>query len=652
MYAYSLTLCLAKVYKQREVFVLLFISLMVFADTSDMMSVTSPYAFLVSITKHITADFGGLIGNKNFCNMKLCRRIVSAAALLALVACNSKEVTYIPFQETGNGFWGVVDSKGKVLFSEELEGQIVGISDGMIRTQDEQGLFQYSTLEKHPKSVGGEYKYAGNFYNGVAPVTEKAEGIKVINKKGKVKFELQQIEGKQVEWLSDFRFGGMAMYLLEDETRGLVNTKGKVVTPPQAIYSITPSPSGDLLFVSFKDEALVLRIEDFIAGKKNRALHRVDMSQPVSVGFGQAEGYYWVTTAKSHMIKKGSKVVSTIARNSKNSTIEGMVGKYIIFSNESGDRKGLMDVKGNVVIRPKYTYLAFLGEKTLVCSTNGENYKVIDVKDNVKNDRVITGAGVDDALMNEALSYVINSPYTTNTGLSVNVVDGVVVYHDGQTPIVFFTDDKGKTVGHVKSVVTMNPHELSGWSGAWSDFLNVRKLIRSLNVTKDGVAGVEMTMKPAEFITKMIDRSVEYDEYDEFNYILSKNAYSDNLSFEQWRGGMQLGFTALLDSPVATLKSMRKYYGYEYNEPVFNENCRLRGLRVTISYGHNSQCVAQSDMIFKGFCDHFAAQCDRKKIGAAQAEFTLYKLKESGVRHLQIEHFRDRGCVVLTYGTR
>ena len=39
---------LCKVYKQRGVFVLLFISFMVFADTSNMMSVTSPYAFLVS----------------------------------------------------------------------------------------------------------------------------------------------------------------------------------------------------------------------------------------------------------------------------------------------------------------------------------------------------------------------------------------------------------------------------------------------------------------------------------------------------------------------------------------------------------------------------------------------------------------------------
>ena len=52
------------VYKQRGVFVLLFISLMVFADTSDMMSVTSPYAFLVSVSKHIIdADFGGLGSN-------------------------------------------------------------------------------------------------------------------------------------------------------------------------------------------------------------------------------------------------------------------------------------------------------------------------------------------------------------------------------------------------------------------------------------------------------------------------------------------------------------------------------------------------------------------------------------------------------------
>ena len=66
MYAYSLTLYLVKVYKQREVFVLLFISLMVFGDTSYLMSVTSPYAFLVSVTKHITADLGGLIGtNRN-----------------------------------------------------------------------------------------------------------------------------------------------------------------------------------------------------------------------------------------------------------------------------------------------------------------------------------------------------------------------------------------------------------------------------------------------------------------------------------------------------------------------------------------------------------------------------------------------------------
>ena len=51
MYAYGLTLYLAKVYKQRGVFVLLFISTAVFGDTYYVMSVTSPYAFLVSITQ-------------------------------------------------------------------------------------------------------------------------------------------------------------------------------------------------------------------------------------------------------------------------------------------------------------------------------------------------------------------------------------------------------------------------------------------------------------------------------------------------------------------------------------------------------------------------------------------------------------------------
>ena len=55
---------LCKVYKQRGVFVFLFISFMVFGDTYYVMSVTSPYAFLVPLTKHENrADFGGLISN-------------------------------------------------------------------------------------------------------------------------------------------------------------------------------------------------------------------------------------------------------------------------------------------------------------------------------------------------------------------------------------------------------------------------------------------------------------------------------------------------------------------------------------------------------------------------------------------------------------
>ena len=49
MYAYSPRCTLQSVYKQRGVFVLLFISLMVFGDTNRMMSVTSLYAFLVSV---------------------------------------------------------------------------------------------------------------------------------------------------------------------------------------------------------------------------------------------------------------------------------------------------------------------------------------------------------------------------------------------------------------------------------------------------------------------------------------------------------------------------------------------------------------------------------------------------------------------------
>ena len=49
--------------RQRGVFVSQFILFKVFADTGYVMSATSPYAFLVTSSKHlINADFGGLIG--------------------------------------------------------------------------------------------------------------------------------------------------------------------------------------------------------------------------------------------------------------------------------------------------------------------------------------------------------------------------------------------------------------------------------------------------------------------------------------------------------------------------------------------------------------------------------------------------------------
>ena len=54
--------CTPRYIRQRGIFVSRFILLTVFGDTSYTMSMTSPCAFLVAGSKHITnADFGGLI---------------------------------------------------------------------------------------------------------------------------------------------------------------------------------------------------------------------------------------------------------------------------------------------------------------------------------------------------------------------------------------------------------------------------------------------------------------------------------------------------------------------------------------------------------------------------------------------------------------
>ena len=326
--------------------------------------------------------------------MKAFSRFVSAVALLSLVACNSKQVEYLPFQESEDGNWGLIDRKGNVLFSDEFENKIEGVSEGVLRTTDDDGKYQFYTVEKKPKLICEGYEDAGNFNGGFAPVVMKDEWIKFINKKGKIVSELKEIDGLQVEWISSFHFG-IAIYRLEDGSRGLIDCKGTVLTAPKRVgidfctedKFLSSVIENENLIIEYSDATILIHYKDFIDGKTDKALYRLDKEKHDAY-FYKNSNYYCVSTKKKHIIMDGRKEILTISRDSKNSYIYDIKGKHLLFGNEDGDKKGVMDMKGNIVVRPKYSFLTFMDEKMLLCSTKGKDFKIIDIKDKVISNNV------------------------------------------------------------------------------------------------------------------------------------------------------------------------------------------------------------------------------------------------------------------------
>ena len=70
--------------------------------------------------------------------------------------------------------------------------------NGRFMVKNADGLWEIYTTDKKPKKIGGEYLYASLFYEDVAPVVEKGQPVKFIDRDGNVKVTLDKINGKAV----------------------------------------------------------------------------------------------------------------------------------------------------------------------------------------------------------------------------------------------------------------------------------------------------------------------------------------------------------------------------------------------------------------------------------------------------------------------
>ncbi|MBO5083642.1 MAG: WG repeat-containing protein [Bacteroidaceae bacterium] len=553
-------------------------------------------------------------------------RWFGAIALLLLAACNSKQVDYLPFQESEDGYWGLIDRKGKVLFAEEFENEIINVSDGILCTTDDDGLYQYYTVEKKPRLIAGGFKDAGVFHEGLAPVAMKDEWIKFIDKKGEVAFELKEIEGKQVESVTGFHFG-IAIYRLEDDTYGLIDTNGNLLTKPRHVIIDFCTTGGfygrgfyglfgkvienEILVVTYSDAVLLLHYKDFINNKQDKALCKLDFDKH-QTKFYMNSDYYCVSTDKKHTIMDKDKTILTIPKNSKMNMIYDIMGKYILFSNEDRDRMGVMDLKGNTVIRPKYRFLAFMDDKSLICSTNGKDFKMIDIKDNVINGDL--------------------DLHQETYGIHPLFYDGIACLRnsDGES---YFLNKKGQPINN--TTYSMVISSIIGGNKVNSDFFNINKLIRRLEITEYGIGGVTINTTVEEFME--YDNMNSYYEVDIDDYVRE-----DEIDFYRYVDGVKVEFYPSFDGYIAINSLTEVEPGIYGGESNWNPVCELD--KLLAGFYLTGELEERGEAIYEGLCDFFTEKSTMHVIGENKASFRFKNSKD-----LRLSYDEEDKTIVLIY---
>ena len=554
--------------------------------------------------------------------MKAYSRFVSAVALLSLVACNNKQVEYLPFQESEDGNWGLIDRKGNVLFSDEFENEIEGVSEGVLRTRDDDGNYQFYTVERNPKLICEGYEDAGNFNGGFAPVVMKDEWIKFINKKGKIVSELKEIDGLQVEWISSFHFG-IAIYRLEDGSRGLIDCKGTVLTAPKRVgidfctkdkFLSSTVIENENLIIEYSDATILIHYKDFIDGKTDKALYRLDKEKHEAY-FYKNSNYYCVSTKKKHIIMDGRKEILTISRDSKNSYIYDIKGKHLLFGNEDGDKKGIMDMKGNIVVRPKYSFLTFMDEKMLLCSTKGKDFKIIDIKDNVISNNVD---------IHEDVVYGVFTNFSLYEGIACFINEDEEYY---------FADNQGEPIND-NTYYAISDISFYGSTVA-SDFFNVNKLIRRLDITEYGIGGVTINTTVEEFVE--YDNMNSYYEVDIDDYVRE-----DEIDFYRYVDGVKVEFYPSFDGYIAINSLAEVEPGIYGGESNWNPVCELD--KLLAGFYLTGELEERGEAIYEGLCDFFTEKSTMHVIGENKASFRFKNSKD-----LRLLYDEEDKTIVLIY---
>ena len=277
---------------------------------------------------------------------------------LMLSSCRSEQpkISHVPFKADKEDRWGMIGTDGKVLFENEFQERPSAVMNGIFTVKNAEGLYEYYTAEAKPKPLNNKaYLSAGAFIEDIAPVVEPEQPISYIRKDGTTAFTLDKYQDKRIVFVVPFS-EGLAGFKTQDERYGFIDTKGNVVIEPH--FTSIHSFSEGLAVVEQADSTWI------VINKKGEK--QFDLPQNTTCSnFSDGLLACWKTSGNTlytanvdfFLDTKGDKVL-TVPDKVKVRWFNSFSHGYIPCYQEDKEKNvyyvGLMNKKGEIVIRPKY----------------------------------------------------------------------------------------------------------------------------------------------------------------------------------------------------------------------------------------------------------------------------------------------------------
>lgn len=212
-----------------------------------------------------------------------CMCLMACAVLSSCDYFKEKNIIRLPVQLTEGGAWVFINEKGERIGNQEWEFEPTISQNGLFTAREGDGLTVYQWDKDVAKPIDSLQNLVsvGIYSDGLLPVTPQMQRIKIVDKKGKVKFVLEPIDGKEVMSCSAKFCEGLLIVTTSEGKAGVIDTEGKVIVKPK-YNEISDFNEGYALAAIYPD--------DYEEGPSYYIINKEGKASQVKGEFGYEEG--------------------------------------------------------------------------------------------------------------------------------------------------------------------------------------------------------------------------------------------------------------------------------------------------------------------------------------------------------------------------